>query len=115
MKILNNAKDAVIRAKNSILAKAARLYFNKSFKSIGIMTKLQIDSKNNTVHLELDLRGEQTPITIDVARYTLSSQGGKTQVELSGIKTSREWINVLLDHYVKQKPIEVPGFLKVLL
>ena len=79
------------------------------------MTSLQIDSNNKTIRIELELKGESAPITVNVGRYELSEEGGKTYLRLDGLRTSREWINVLLDEYLKDRRLEVPQVVKIAL
>ena len=56
---------------------------------------LQIDKKQKTASLELELEGEKEPISIKVGRYEIAQEAGNTVVKLSGIQTSRAWITVL--------------------
>lgn len=78
------------------------------------MTKLQIDSKKRTFHCELDLKGETTSIIVDGC-YAVANQDGKAFCELTGIQTSREWVNVVLDDHMKQVRFEVPNMIKLAL
>lgn len=107
---LNPAKDYALEV-------AVRLWFNQTHKRYGTMTKIQIDSAAKTIHVELDLKGETSPLTIDVKGYSLSAEGGETLIELGEIETSREWVNLLLADYVKpeNRRFPVPGAVKAIL
>ena len=96
------------KIKDFASAKAAMLYFNKNFKNVGTMTDLKIDSKNCTISLALNLKGEVEPIAFVVNNYTLSTETGSTYIQISEIESSCEWINVLLAEFVSQKRFEVP-------
>jgi len=107
-RILSHAKDKVAQI-------GIRFWFRFKLKRLGNMTSLQIDSNNKTIRIELELKGESAPITVNIGRYELSEQGGKTYLRLDGIQTSREWINILLDQYLKRRSFEVPEVVKLAL
>jgi len=85
------------------------------------MTKLEIDSENKTINLDLQLKGEAETIRVTISNYKLVENGTCTFIEVDDITASREWINALLaEPAVKQKIKEflatpVPGFLKSIL
>ena len=99
------------------MAGAVKLWFNQTQKRYGTMTTIQIDSTAKTIHLELELKGEASPVQIDVKSYELSSDGGETFIELGEIQTSREWINHLINDFLppEKKCFKVPGAVKALL
>jgi hypothetical protein len=107
---LNSAKD-------HLMAGAVKLWFNQTQKRYGTMTTIQIDSTAKTIRLELELKGEASPVQIDVKSYELSSDGGETFIELGEIQTSREWINHLIADFLppEKKYFKVPGAVKALL
>jgi hypothetical protein len=107
---LNPAKDFGIEV-------AVKLWFNQTQKRYGHMTTIQIDSTAKSIHVELELKGETSPLKIDVASYELSDQSGETFIELGDINTSREWINQLIRDYLPpgKKCFKVPGAVKVVL
>ena len=115
MKIFEEATDAIRRVKDGAVAKALTLIFNQTQKNLGIMTKLEIDSKNRTVHIELDLKGETSPIIVDVGRYTMENGGAQSYITLANVKTSREWITVLADSFIKDTKFPVPSAVKLVL
>jgi len=96
------------KAKDWMLQEAAKIWINNEYRRFGTMTKLEIDSQKRTIHVELDLKGETAPIKVDVGRYTLVEENGKTYLEMAEVSTSREWINLLLEEFVKQPRFAVP-------
>lgn len=107
---LNPAKDYALEV-------AVKLWFNQTHKRYGHMTSIQIDSTAKTIRVELDLKGETAPLTIDVKSYALSAGSGETIIELGDIETSREWVNLLLADYVKpeNRRFPVPGAVRAIL
>lgn len=104
-------------AKDHLMAGAVKLWFNQTQKRYGTMTTIQIDSTAKTIHLELELKGEASPVQIEVKSYELSSDAGETFIELGEIQTSREWINHLIADFLppEKKSFKVPGAVKALL
>lgn len=107
---INPAKDFAIEV-------AVKLWFHHHYSSLGQMTHIQIDSTAKTIHVELELKGEASPLEIEIARYSLHTEAGETFIELGGIRTSREWIDQLINQYLPagQKSFKVPGALKMVL
>ena len=103
-------------AKDFALEVAVKLWFNQTQNRYGHMTHIKIDTTAKSIHVELDLDGEPTPLKIDVASYQLNSESGETIISLGDIVTSREWINQLINDYLppEKKSFKVPGAVKVL-
>ncbi len=69
------------------------------------MLKLDINSGEKTIDLEVLLRGEGSPIKIHIGHYEVKS-GEESGLQISKIHTSREWITELIhalapEHMVK--------------
>lgn len=79
------------------------------------MTTLQIDSKQKTIHMELELKGETSPIVVDVENYELLHKKDETFLSLNKVSTSREWMTVLLRELLPNQQFKVPNALKIAL
>jgi hypothetical protein len=81
------------------------------------MTTIQLDSTAKSIHVALELKGEPSPLLIDVKSYELTTAAGETHIELGAIETSREWLNVLVEDLFKpeNRRFKMPGALKALL
>jgi hypothetical protein len=108
--LLNPAKDHLIGG-------AVKLWFNQTQKRYGNMTTIQIDSTAKTIHIELELKGEASPVQLNVKSYELSTDAGETFIEIGEIQTSREWINHLIDDFLppEKKCFKIPNAVKALL
>ena len=106
----NPAKDFAIEV-------AIKLWFNQTQQRYGQMTNIQIDSTAKRIQVVLDLKGESTPLQIEVKSYELITKAGETHLELGDIKTSREWLNALLEDFLTpgHRRFTVPSALKGLL
>ena len=75
---------------------------NGLLKQYGKITKLEIDKGNQTISLDLELKGEKECIQIKVASYRLhQAEGQNLFFEPGTIEVSREWLNTLLKTLVK--------------
>jgi hypothetical protein len=105
-------------AKDFILELAVKQWFNQTQKRYGIMTRIQIDSQARRIEIDLELKGESSPLHVDIKEYQITSgAGGETYVELGEIETSREWINAVIADYFKpeKRRFKVPGAVKLVL
>ncbi len=92
-----------------------RKYFNHNYKSIGVMTTLQIDPANTRASLDLDLKGEIQPLHITINRYDLTREGNQTFIEIKDFNTSREWITFLAGEFLKGRKFPVPEIARAVL
>jgi hypothetical protein len=105
-------------AKDFVLGVAVKQWFNQTQKRYGIMTHIQIDSQAKRISIDLELKGESSPLHVEVNEYQVTSgSGGETFIELGEIETSREWINAVIADYFKpeQRRFKVPGAVKLVL
>ena len=103
------------RVKDLLAGCAAKAAIQHRLNSIGTMLKLEIDSIKKTIRTEIHLKGEAEPVTINVGRYELIEESGRTFLELEGIDVSREWMQLLIDQLAKGRRVEVPNLLKAAL
>jgi len=97
------------KMKDTALAKGAKAAINTQIKAYGKMLKLDLDSKNKSISLEVLLDGETEPLQIEVARYELCEEEGKHMLKVYGVQTSRAWINTVASIYLEGKAFEIPA------
>ncbi len=106
--------QALGSAKDQLLAKGAKAHFNKLIGRYGAVVDFQLNTMDRSLSLTLLLKGEETPITIHVHEYTLSTAEGKSVLVIDGrkIETAREWLTELIRDRVGQQPLVVPDNLE---
>jgi hypothetical protein len=106
--------QALDGAKDRLLAKGAKAHFNNLIERYGTVLDLQLNTVDRSLSCTLRLKGEETPVKIDVHEYTLSTADGKSVVLIDGTKidTSREWLTELIRDQVGQKRLVVPDNLE---
>ena len=97
------------KMKDAALSKGVKVAINGYIKEYGKMLKLNLDSKNKSISLEVLLEGEKEPLTVTVQRYELTEEKGKHLLKIYGIQTSRAWINTMAASYLEGKSFEIPN------
>ncbi len=97
-------------AKDKLLAKGAKARFNKLIQRYGTMLDFRLNTADRSVSVSLLLEGEEAPIEIHIHEYALTSNSGKTYLEIDGrkVKTSREWLTRLIQDQVGPQKVVVP-------
>ena len=106
--------QALDSAKDRLLATGAKAHFNKLVERYGTVLDFQLNSVGRSLSFTILLKGEETPIKINVYEYTFSTAEGKSVlvIDRSKIDTSREWLTELIRDRVGQKPLVVPDNLE---
>ena len=108
-RMLRNFPPRMIHAAKDLLtSKAARVYVNNLIARYGKVDELNIDSRQRKVRLVCMLDGEALPVTVEVERYEIHSEGPKRFVEIGACRCSRRWVETLLLDYVKGRRFELP-------
>jgi hypothetical protein len=82
-----------------------RRVFNIKMERYGHMLKLDINSKDKTIDLEVLLRGETSPLQIHIGHYEIKT-GDESGIKISRIHTSREWITDLIHALVPEHTVK---------
>ncbi|MBF0280453.1 MAG: hypothetical protein HQM13_21835 [SAR324 cluster bacterium] len=94
-------------------------YIEKNFKSgvnrflqgyeLGELLHCDLDLKNNSAALSIELTGEEIPLNVLIDQYEILEEKGGVQIRIDEIKIDRKWIQVLATKFVKGRVFEVPG------
>lgn len=94
--------------KDRTVSLAARQFLAARLTPYGQMLNFQLDSQTKTVTLEILLKGERDPIRVTLAGYEILD-GTPPRVQVGGATASREWLEVLLNQFVVNQPLELPA------
>ena len=101
MSLFGGLKDRTISlAARQLLATRLTLY--------GQMLNFQLDSQAKTITLEMLLKGEREPIRVTLAGYEILD-GTPPRLRFGGATASREWLEVVLNQFVVNQPVELPA------
>jgi hypothetical protein len=95
-------------SKDAALALGVRSYVNAKFSRIGQMTALSVDTQKRTVHLRLELAGEDEPIDIHVKKYSLERRSAGASLTIADAVASREWLTEVLREFVIGRQFAIP-------
>jgi hypothetical protein len=97
-------------AKDRLVEQAALAYLNGSLlRPYGRATSLRIDSSAKTIVIEAELKGESSPLEIELVDYVISQDGDDYFVTVKGICTSREWLTTLAQNELLNRRFAIPA------
>jgi hypothetical protein len=97
------------KTKDRLIEKTAPSLLNETvMRDYGQITSLEIDSADKTLHVEVLLRGEKDPLRVEILKYEIAQQDGRTCFIAREIRTSREWISTLAQRQLVGRPIPLP-------
>jgi hypothetical protein len=107
-RITDFLRDLFRGSKDAAVAVGARRAINTRISRIGVVTELSIDTKTQSMHLRLQLRGETQPIDVQVKRYSLEQAGDRATIMIVEATASREWVDGALQEFVVGRSFEIP-------
>ena len=99
--MFNMAKDIAVSATGKSL-------LNKKMDKFGEITHLEFDSNKDEIELEVILKGETAPLKVMIKGYTIREVEGINYLRIQNIRTSREWLNHVVEDYVHGKEFKIP-------
>jgi len=113
--MFKSLENAWLAVQDSALESAARLYLNQEVRSFGKISQLSIDRKQRKLFVQVELKGETSPVSVNVDRYELTEKEGSTFVTIHDVTASREWIGLALQKYVTGRQFRLPPAARQLL
>jgi len=94
--------------KDKALSKGAKIALNTYISKYGNITKLSLNSRFKSMNLEIFLDGDSQPINVHIENYELVEKNSTYSLKISGIKTSKSWINTLAYEHLEAKEFSIP-------
>jgi hypothetical protein len=101
--------------KDKALGVGVKALINREIKEFGAVSDLKIDTGEKTIRVELELKGDGSPVVINVGSYELTEKNGKIFIEARELTASREWIAAVLNKYAVGQSFELPDAARMLL
>lgn len=75
----------------------------------GKMLRLEVDSEQKTISIEVQLKGQSAPLQLRGIGYTVTSEPGQERIQFEGVEASEEWLGTVL-RFTKaaQKGVPLP-------
>ena len=103
MGIFSSTKDRLVET-------GAMAYLNsKLLAPYGKATSLRLDSTAKRITIEVELKGEASPLEVEVLDYEITEDKGRFFAKAKKIRTSREWLTILANDKLCDKRFEVPA------
>ena len=102
-------KAMLKKMKDVTLSKGVKVAINSQIKEYGKMLKLNLDSTNKSIEMEVMLDGEHEPLAVHIKKYELVEEDGKYMLIIHDVSTSRAWIDVVASSYLEGKAFEIPA------
>jgi len=75
--------------KEAALEATPKAYINREIKAFGVVRQLSIDTSKRTMQVELDLKGESAPISVNIGSYGLSEKDGMLRIAFQEMRAAR--------------------------
>jgi hypothetical protein len=108
-------RSLLSRAKDAALQKAVRAFLRPKLDRYGELKDFKLDTSSKRATAELLLHGDSTPLVVTEALYRLEQERGQWVVVVYGIKTSRPWVQHLLEDYFPELRFKVPRLVRALI
>jgi hypothetical protein len=99
------------KASATLVKSLAMRFIQQKTQAIKNVKSLEIDSRQKTFAMELELSGEVETLAVKGC-YRLDCENGKTVLAPSDIQASKEWLTILAAELVKGRTFEVPGLVR---
>ncbi|MGE5680171.1 MAG: hypothetical protein ACM34K_04755 [Bacillota bacterium] len=95
--------------KDKIVSTGIEKLFNSFLSDIGEISAFSIDSKHKAIKLTVALRGETEPLELLIKQYEILGQNDRQYFIIRSLSTSRQWIDIAFNKYLKDLKIEIPA------
>ena len=100
-------KDLALKGKDLGVSKALVKLGQRYINPFGKIVDLRLDSRNSEIYLEILLKGESTPVAVQVKDYHLTEEGGEHFFTAERIRVSREWMEVLVREHIQGRRFKI--------
>jgi len=108
-------RSLLSRAKDAALQKAVEAFLKPKLDRYGELKEFNLDTSAKRLTAELLLHGDSTPLIVTEALYRLEQDCGQWFVVVYGIKTSKPWVQHLLEDYFPELKFKVPELVRGLI
>jgi hypothetical protein len=102
-------KGAISAVKDTGAAAAMQHWLSREMADYGELLDFKFSSRTRSAEMHVLLKGETSPLTVQVNDYEMIRQGDSDYVVVKSATASREWVNAVLRNFVIQKPHRIPA------
>jgi hypothetical protein len=104
------AGDSLADSKDRFISARIKQELNVQLVRYGQVLEVKLNTREQSVEVSLDLKGEPNPITVKIGKYSFIKENGGLwlTVDSQTITTSREWLTLLLQDQAGHRRLPVP-------
>lgn len=106
--MLESIGRALSAVKEGAVEAGAKAYVNRKIETFGKVTRLEINPRARTIHIEVELKGEASLVAVNVGGYDIIDRDGAKYMTLRDVSASREWIGLAVEQYVVGQQFKIP-------
>gem|GEM_PF-2530694 len=106
---LNKATDTIISGKDMANSTVIKNGINVFLRKYGEIKEFKIDSKSQSVTLDIYLKGESSDVVVDIKNYDFFKKDDSYFLKVYEISANRYWIDSILKVFAKDREFPVPA------
>lgn len=81
---------------------------NDQLKKFGVITSISIDSIKKSIDMEVELKGDNRPISIRIKEYRIVPDGNFSLLTIGGIYCSKKWVHIIVKKFLAKEKLSIP-------
>lgn len=103
-----SVKDQMQSAKDNTNSAVFKAAMNTFIRKYGQVLELKIDSKDKAFIFEIMLKGEASPIRIEIRKYEFINRDGTNYVKLHEVFANRYWMDTVMELALLEQEFPLP-------
>jgi hypothetical protein len=108
-------RSSFSRIKDAALEQTVLLLLRPKLERYGELRSISLDTTARRIAAEVRLLGDPIPVEISDARYRVETQDEQCRLTFFEVKTSKAWLQHLIDDRFPEITLSVPAYLRPLL
>lgn len=108
MSIVSKLRGAFTHAKDAGASIAIEHLLARQLEPYGELKLLKLNSRDRSIHLEVLLKGESQPLSVEVLEYELVTTADQDFLIIRRVVASREWVTALLHNFLVNHRHPIP-------
>lgn len=107
--MFSSITNVIAAARDRATEAAAAAWLRHKIQDFAELKALEIDTRQKRILLEVELKGEVSPVRLVINAYEVEKRETETYVRITRMEASREWLGIALNKYVVGQSFKVPA------
>ncbi len=107
--MLSSIANALGAARDRAVEAAARGFISQKIQRFGELKRLELDTRQKRMELEVALKGEVSPVNLTIDGYEVVRRGSEAYLVVRQVRASREWIALAAEEYAVGQEFKLPA------